>query len=46
MPSRVTVVVRYAFKSAVAAPAWRARGGPRNGSSTMSSASPTDPVIP
>ncbi len=46
MPSRVTAVVRYAFGSAIVVPAWRARVRPRNASCTMSSASPTDPVIP
>jgi hypothetical protein len=46
IPSRVTAVVRYAFGSAIVVPAWRARVRPRNASCTMSSASPTDPVIP
>src|SRR5215468_2776015 len=46
MPSRVTEVVRYAFGSAIVVPAWRARVSPRNASCTMSSASPTDPVMP
>ena len=46
MPSRVTAVVRYAFGSAMSVPAWRARVSPRNASCTMSSASPTEPVIP
>jgi len=42
----VTAVVRYALGSAILVPAWRARVTPRNASCTMSSASPTDPVIP
>ncbi len=46
MPSRVTAVARYAFWSVITVPAWRARVRPRNASCTMSSASPTDPVIP
>src|SRR5262249_57913732 len=46
MPSRVTAVARYAFGSATAVPAWRARARPTNASCTRSSASPpTDPVI-
>ena len=46
MLSRVTAVVRYAFGSAITVPAWRARVRPTNASCAMSSASPTDPVIP
>src|ERR1035438_5551546 len=46
MPSRVTAVARYAFGSTIVVPACRARVRPRNASCTMSSASPTDPVIP
>ena len=46
MPSRVTAVVRYAFWSATTVPARRALVSPRNASCTMSSASPTEPVIP
>src|ERR671913_2649277 len=46
MPSRVTAVVRYAFGSSIVVPARRARVAPRNASCTMSSASPTDPVMP
>src|ERR1700740_1714548 len=46
MPSRVTAVVRYALESAMTVPACSDLVMPRNASCTMSSASPTEPVIP
>jgi hypothetical protein len=46
MPSRVTAVVRYAFTFDTAVPDRLAFTRPSMASCTMSSASPTEPVMP
>ena len=46
IPSRVIVVARYAFGSAIVVPARQAPVRPRDACCTLSSASPADPGIP